>query len=111
MQRRLGLARALIVNPGLWLLDEPFVSLDRAVVRDLQGLMSQLIRSSQPTVVLVSHDPEDAARLAHRAVLIAHRPVRVLADLDLGPDPAARSREQMVRLVDRIEAETQGAGP
>ena len=111
MQRRLGLARALIVNPGLWLLDEPFVSLDRAVVRDLQGLMSQLIRSSQPTVVLVSHDPEDAARLAHRAVLIAHRPVRVLADLDLGPDPAARSREQMVRLVDRIEAETQGVTP
>ena len=87
------------------------MSLDRAVVRDLQGLMSQLIRSSQPTVVLVSHDPEDAARLAHRAVLIAHRPVRVLADLDLGPDPAARSREQIAEAIGRIEAATQGARP
>jgi ABC-type nitrate/sulfonate/bicarbonate transport system ATPase subunit len=111
MQRRLGLARALIVNPGLWLLDEPFVSLDRAIVRDLQGLMAQMIRTSQPTVVLVSHDPEDAARLAHRAVLIAHRPVRVLADIDLGPDPATRSREQRLQLIDQIEAETQGVTP
>ena len=111
MQRRLGLARALIVNPGLWLLDEPFVSLDRAVVRDLQGLMAGLIRTHRPTVVLVSHDPEDAARLADRAVLVADRPVRVLADLDLGPDPAARSRDQMMRLTERIEAETQGITP
>ena len=111
MQRRLGLARALIVNPGLWLLDEPFVSLDRAVVRDLQALMAGLIQTSRPTVVLVSHDPEDAARLAHRAVLIAHRPVRVLADIDLGPDPAARSRGQIAEAIDRIEAETQGVTP
>jgi NitT/TauT family transport system ATP-binding protein/sulfonate transport system ATP-binding protein len=113
MQRRLSLARALIVNPGLWLLDEPFVSLDRAVVRDLQALMARLIGASRPTVVLVSHDPEDAARLAHRAVLIAGRPVRVLADLDLGaefgPDPASRGRNQIARAMDRIEAETQGA--
>ena len=85
--------------------------LDRAVVRDLQGLMAELIRTGQPTVVLVGHDPEDAARLAHRAVLIAGRPVRVLADIDLGPDPGARSREQMVGLMRRIEAETQRITP
>jgi NitT/TauT family transport system ATP-binding protein/sulfonate transport system ATP-binding protein len=103
MQRRLGLARALIVNPQLLLLDEPFVSLDRAVVRELQALMGALIARTQPTAVLVSHDPEDAARLAHRAVLIAGHPVRILADLDLGPDPANRSRAALAALVDRIE--------
>lgn len=104
MQRRLGLARALAVNPRLLLLDEPFVSLDRAVVRDLQALLADLIAASHPTVVLVSHDPEDAARLAHRAVLIGGRPVRILADLDLGPQPSTRTRSQIATLVDQIEA-------
>lgn len=104
MQRRLGLARALAVNPRLLLLDEPFVSLDRAVVRDLQALLVDLIAASQPTAVLVSHDPEDAARLAHRAVLIGGRPVGILADIDLGPDPQTRTRAQIAALVDQIEA-------
>ena len=108
MQRRLGLARALAVNPRLLLLDEPFVSLDRAVVRDLQALLADLIAASGPTVVLVSHDPEDAARLAHRAVLIGGRPVRILADLDLtqiaDPAPQTRTRAQIAALVDHIEA-------
>lgn len=63
---RLGLARALSVNPRLLLLDEPFVSLDRTMVRDLQNLFLSLFDSGRPTVILVSHDPEDAARLADR---------------------------------------------
>ncbi|MGZ9809332.1 ABC transporter ATP-binding protein [Pseudoroseicyclus sp. H15] len=81
MQRRAALARALCVHPGMLLLDEPFVSLDRAVVRDLQGLFLRLIHEGSPTVVLVSHDPEDAARLADRVVLLSGRPVRIPADI------------------------------
>ena len=108
MQRRVGLARALIVNPDLWLLDEPFVSLDRAVVRDLQGLLARMIGSARPTAVMVSHDPEDAARLAHRAVLIAGRPVRVLADVILDSDPASRNRAQISKAIVRIEAASRG---
>ncbi len=110
MQRRLGLARALVVNPRLLLLDEPFVSLDRAVVRELQALMADLIARTRPTVVLVSHDPEDAARLAHRAVLIGGQPVRILADLALGADPSGRNRTEIAALADRIE-EAAGARP
>jgi len=58
-QRRLGLARAIAVSPGLLLLDEPFVSLDRAVVRDLQDLILSIFRAERPTVILVSHDAQD----------------------------------------------------
>lgn len=100
MQRRLGLARAISVNPRLLLLDEPFVSLDRLVVRELQALFLALFEQHRPTVVLVSHDPEDAARLADRAILLADRPVRLAADLELGSD---RSTLGIARTVERIE--------
>jgi len=103
MQRRLGLARALLVNPRLMLLDEPFVSLDRVVVRELQALVTDLIVQSGATAVLVSHDPQDAARLAHRVVIIAGRPVQIAADLALDALPAQRSRTQIIAYEDRIE--------
>lgn len=103
MQRRLGLARALLVNPRLLLLDEPFVSLDRAVVRELQALLLALIARGQATAILVSHAPEDAALLAHRAVLIVGRPVRILADLALDTAPGQRSRAEIAAHVERIE--------
>lgn len=103
MQRRLGLARALLVNPRLLLLDEPFVSLDRAVVRELQALVIGLVARSAATAVLVSHDPGDAARLAHRVVVLDGRPVRLVADLALDTAPDQRSRETILEFETRIE--------
>ena len=104
MQRRLGLARALSVNPRLLLLDEPFVSLDRAIVRDLQNLFLTLFKSGRPTVILVSHDSEDAARLADRVVLLAGRPAQVAANLNLKRQDADRGPADVARLVDTILA-------
>jgi len=89
MQRRAALARALVANPGLLLLDEPFVSLDAALVREMQQLLAGLIEAGRPTVLLVSHAAEDAARLADRAVVLTGRPVRVAEDVAL-PIPRAR---------------------
>ena len=104
MQRRLGLARALSVNPGMLLLDEPFVSLDRAVVRDLQALFLATFAAHRPTVILVTHDDEDAARLADRVILLAGRPVRIVADIALPGPAAARDARQILDLVDTIRA-------
>lgn len=98
MQRRLALARALAVHPGLLLLDEPFVSLDRAMVRDLQSLFLKVFADGEPTVVMVSHDPEDAARLADRAIVITGRPARIAADVTLPGRPGQRSAEDIARL-------------
>ena len=96
MQRRLGLARAIAAGSGLLLLDEPFVSLDRAVVQDLQGLFREIFRTETPTVIMVSHDPGDAAELADRVVILAGRPARITADFGLTDamprDPAAMGR-------------------
>lgn len=102
MQRRLALARALCVNPGLLLLDEPFVSLDRTIVRELQTLFRAVFAAGSPTVVIVSHDPEDAARLADRVILLHGRPARIVADIPL-PGPAhARSDAAILELTEMI---------
>lgn len=85
MQRRLGLARALVANPGLLLLDEPFVSLDPTMVRDLRAVFHAVFQQQNPTVVLVSHDPHDAAHLADRVILLAGRPATIINSFPLGP--------------------------
>lgn len=80
MQRRVALARAFSVNADLLLLDEPFVSLDRLLVDELQALFVELVETERPTVVLVTHLVEDAVRLADRAVALRGRPAQIVAD-------------------------------
>lgn len=83
MQRRVALARALVVNARLLLLDEPFVSLDRVLVIEMHQLFARLVAKTRPTVVFVSHLADDAARLADRVILLDHRPARIVADIAL----------------------------
>lgn len=99
MQRRLALARALATSSGLLLLDEPFVSLDPAAVRDLQDLIRAIHDDQRPTVILVSHDPKDAAELADRVIMLGGHPAGVAADFSLTtPDPTAGKAETDRRL-------------
>jgi NitT/TauT family transport system ATP-binding protein/sulfonate transport system ATP-binding protein len=108
MQRRVALARALAVNPDLLLLDEPFVSLDRALVTDLQRVFLSLFDRQHPTVLLVTHWPEDAAILADRAILLDGRPLRIVGDFQLEGKRGERSRahiEQMTALISEHRTE------
>ena len=109
MQQRVALARAFSVNPRLLLLDEPFVSLDRSLVRDIQSVLKELIATHEPTVLLVTHLAEDAAVLADRAVVLADRPVRVVADVTFGVPRDARTPTDLVRIVTEIEGVQAGA--
>ena len=59
--------------------------------------------------MLVSHDPGDAARLAHRVIVIAGRPVRIVADMVLDRDPARRTRAEIAAFEDRIETAMEAA--
>ena len=105
MQRRVALARALAVRPQLLLLDEPFVSVDRKLALELQDLLLRVIDSFGPTVMLVTHDPDDAARLADRVLRIGGRPAQITLDRTIETAPNDRSRDQVRALAEAFEAE------
>ncbi len=95
MQRRVALARAFSVNPRLLLLDEPFVSLDAHLVAGVQRVFLDLVRETHSTAIVVTHLPDDAAKMADRAIVLGGRPARIVADIELTPARDTRSDEQM----------------
>lgn len=103
MQRRVALARALAVAPGLLLLDEPFVSLDRKLVRELQEVVAGIVVTHRPTMILVSHDPADAARLAQRVLQLDGRPARFIGDVFLDTPPEDRDAGTVREMSDWLE--------
>ncbi len=83
MRQRAALARAFITNPKALLLDEPFGALDALTRMTLQDALRQLIRESRPTVLLVTHDVDEALFLADRILVFSPRPATVLKEFNL----------------------------
>jgi len=71
-QQRVGVARALAADPEALLMDEPFGALDPITRQTLQGELARIHRASGKTIVLVTHDIDEALRLATRIVLLDH---------------------------------------
>lgn len=80
MMQRANLCRALIHEPELLLLDEPFGALDQFTREELWGIMQELWMSKKTTVLLVTHDLKEAAFLANRICVMSARPGRILDD-------------------------------
>ena len=77
MQQRVGLARALAVNPQILLMDEPFGALDEQTRRLLQEQLLRLWEGQRKTVVFVTHSMDEAVMLGDRVMLMTPRPGRV----------------------------------
>lgn len=89
MQRRVAVARAFCVRPALVFMDEPFASLDADTAGGLRDLAGRLLRDSGAALLMVTHDPADAERLADRIIRLAGCPA-ALVDADApAPAPAA----------------------
>jgi sulfonate transport system ATP-binding protein len=95
MAQRTALARALAPRPALILLDEPFSALDPFTREQMQDHLLHLHRHYGATMVLITHDMDEALALAHRVIVLEGPPGRVAGDFspDL-PHPADRTSQQ-----------------
>ena len=90
MQQRASLCRALIHEPRLLMLDEPFGALDVFTREDLWFELQALCINLKPSVILVTHDLREAVFLADRVLVMSSRPGRIIAERDI---PFARPRQ------------------
>jgi len=92
MQQRASLCRALVHEPALLMLDEPFAALDIFTREDLWSVLQNLWLARRPTVILVTHDLREAVFLADRVLVMTTRPGRIMVErkIDL---PRPRTRE------------------
>lgn len=106
MRQRVGLARALAVEPSVLLMDEPFSSLDPLTAENLRDEVLQLWRDPQlppDAVVLVTHNIEEAVMMADRIVVLSRRPSRVLQGVLVNlPRPRDRKSSQFYELTDFV---------
>ncbi len=114
MRQRCALARAFIARPQVLLLDEPFGALDALTRMTLQSVLKDLIEEERPTVVLVTHDVDEALYLADRVLVFSNRPATVLQEIELGHIPKthdlsafAHIRRDVLQLLG-IDTDTEG---
>jgi ABC-type nitrate/sulfonate/bicarbonate transport system ATPase subunit len=106
MRQRVELARALAGNTDVLLMDEPFSALDYFTRLRLRDELSEMLAVRPRTVVLVTHDVNEAAQLADRVVVMSGRPGRVRCELRLElPRPRNQTHPVVVETVHRILAE------
>jgi ABC-type nitrate/sulfonate/bicarbonate transport system ATPase subunit len=99
MAQRAALARGLVGEPEVLLLDEPFAALDALTRMRMQDLLLQASAVRQPTVVLVTHDVDEALYLADRIVILGSRPATVAATIPVGiPRPRRRDDPALLPL-------------
>ena len=103
MQQRLALARTLMLDAGLWLMDEPFAALDELTRERLTHELLDLWQAQRPTVLWVTHHIQEALRLADRVVVLSPRPARLILDLPVElPRPRPESSPAFQTLLGRL---------
>ncbi|WP_158303801.1 ABC transporter ATP-binding protein [Acidilobus saccharovorans] len=94
-RRKVAIARSLITDPDVLLLDEPYTGLDLEAVRSLNDIVRSLAREGK-TIIIVSHQIEETAQVADVVTAIAGRPGRVVAHEDLRKVPPS-GRAELIR--------------
>lgn len=105
MQQRTSIARALIENPDMLLLDEPFGALDALTRVNMQEEIQRIWQKERKTMILVTHDIEEAIYLGDRVVIMSSRPGRIQEIVEVRlPRPRFRSSGEFVNIKKLITA-------
>ena len=96
MQQRVGIARAFALEPRLLLLDEPFSLLDGLTRMELQDELMDLWEAQRKTVIMVTHDVDEALLLADRVVMMTSGPSATVGEILAVPFPRPRRREEIL---------------
>jgi ABC-type nitrate/sulfonate/bicarbonate transport system ATPase subunit len=106
MRQRVELARAMAGDSDVLLMDEPFSSLDYLTRLRLRGEVARLLEERPRTVVLVTHDIEEAAQLADRLIVLTDRPAQIRREMVIpAPRPRNLTDEVVVKTTRRVLAE------
>jgi nitrate ABC transporter ATP-binding subunit len=100
MQQRVGIARAFALEPKLLLLDEPFSLLDALTRMDLQEELLAIWERKRKTVLMVTHDVDEALFLADRIVMMTRGPPATIGEILAVPFPRPRRREEILARAD-----------
>src|SRR5829696_538978 len=92
MKQRVGIARALSIEPKIMLMDEPFSALDALTRGTLQDEVRRICQDTGQTVFMITHDVDEAIYLADRIVLMSNGPGAVFAEIVDNPLPKVRAR-------------------
>src|SRR5690349_24313886 len=99
MRQRVSFLRSLLAGKPVLALDEPFASLDAITRVEMQGWLAHVLASEPRTVVLVTHDVEEAVVLADRVVVMSPRPGHAVAEIEVTlPRPRKRTEPEVVEL-------------
>jgi ABC-type nitrate/sulfonate/bicarbonate transport system ATPase subunit len=102
MRQRISFLRTLLAGKPVLALDEPFAALDAITRAEMQGWLAHVLELEPRTVVLVTHDVEEAVVLADRVAVMSGRPGRALADIPVDiPQPRRRTDPAVVALRER----------
>ena len=94
MKQRVGIARALSIEPKIMLMDEPFSALDALTRGTLQDEVRRICQETGQTVFMITHDVDEAIYLADKVVLMTNGPDAVLAEIVENPLPRERARSE-----------------
>jgi NitT/TauT family transport system ATP-binding protein len=106
MKQRVGLARALAVEPSVLLMDEPFSSLDVLTSINLRNELIDIWNDRDNvvnTMIMVTHNIEEAIELTDRIIILSNRPGRIAGDIKIDlPRPRHKRDKQFIEYVDRV---------
>jgi len=109
MQQRVSIAQALMIKPRILLMDEAFSALDPGTRRDMQKLIRDLWRDTGTTILFVTHNTEEALRLATRVIVLAKGEDNGGSGVGLDLAVSAPCREEdLPRLIRRLETASEG---